>query len=443
MVVFCTPKTLPTNSFALFQRIMSANLPVSFRRWLVLLVFVGSSQWSAVTGYTPPVPPKFSPATGLANQLYHWRGTQQIRYQASGPEDGMPVVLVHGLFVNSDHWRKTLQWLGQEGYRAYALDLWGCGYSSKPPRENPDAQAVNGEESPGRFGKHLPEVLPNVQLGTADGTKLRTVDVELRHPLRSPYNFYTWSELITDFCRDIVQDGGDASNSDDAAVTLVCNSIGTMSSLQALLDTPDMYRGVFVISPNFRELHSAEIPMAQVFMPFLRIVQRTLREKGHGLFNALAKPDTVKEILKQPYRVQEAVDDVLVKVLLDPLLTEGASDVVFDTLSYSAGPLPEQQLGMFPSRKPVWVCYGKDDPWTPPKRVEALKRFEAVEKVVGFDGVGHCPHDEAPHQVHPILSAFLKRLRNENNQVNNVKIPFFMQQLQQQQQPWFNVTRVS
>ena len=34
----------------------------------------------------------------------------------------------------------------------------------------------------------------------------------------------------------------------------------------------------------------------------------------------------------------------LVDVLLTPLLTEGASDVVFDTLSYSAGPLPEQLL---------------------------------------------------------------------------------------------------
>ena len=30
-------------------------------------------------------------------------------------------------------------------------------------------------------------------------------------------------------------------------------------------------------------------------------------------------------------------------MLLTPLLTEGAADVVFDTLSYSAGPLPEQQ----------------------------------------------------------------------------------------------------
>ena len=44
-------------------------------------------------------------------------------------------------------------------------------------------------------------------------------------------------------------------------------------------------------------------------------------------------------------------------MLLDPLLTEGADEVVFDTLSYSAGPLPEQQLSSsdFPRDCPVWV----------------------------------------------------------------------------------------
>jgi hypothetical protein len=41
------------------------------------------------------------------------------------------------------------------------------------------------------------------------------------------------------------------------------------------------------------------------------------------------------DILKVPYAVKTAVDAVLVKVLLDPLLTPGASQVVFDTLSYS------------------------------------------------------------------------------------------------------------
>jgi len=356
---------------------------------------------TVVSGYTP-VPPKISPATGLANNLYNWKQDQQIRYQVDGPTNGKPVVLVHGLFVNSDHWRKTLKDLAGQGYRAYALDLWGCGYSSKPPAMSAVAQAVNGEvhrfeQQPSstttsltgdkiQDGIVLDAILQQVELGSACGTKTRLTDIELRHPCKSPYNFYTWSDLITDFTQQVIQP---ATPLQDKSVAIVCNSIGTISSLQAVLDTPDLYKGVFVIAPNFRELHSAEVAYPKLFMPLIRQVQALLRNRGQPLFDALAKPDTVKQILMEPYKVQTAVDDTLVQVLLDPLLTPGASDVVFDTLSYSAGPLPEYQLSVFPKDKPVWVCYGKQDPWTPAGRVEALKKVSSVVQVVeGFDGVG-------------------------------------------------------
>lgn len=344
-------------------------------------------------------PPKISPATSLPNLFYDWKGDQKIRYQVTGPEDGEPVVLVHGLFVNSDHWRKTLKGLAENGYRAYALDLWGCGYSSKPPRDSAEAQNVNGEN--GRF-ENDGSVLKSAELGTANGKDTRVVDVELCHPLGSPYNFYTWSDLIRDFSQQIVQG--------DKKVSLVSNSIGTISSLQAVIDQPDLFRGVFVVAPNFRELHSAEVAFPGLAMPVIRQVQKLLRSKGQGLFDALAKPDTVKQILKEPYAVVDEVDDTLVDVLLTPLLTEGASQVVFDTLSYSAGPLPEIQLSNFPKDKPVWVCYGEDDPWTPAGRVEALIGKPTVEKVVGWPGVGHCPHDEAPQLVEPLLLEYLERV---------------------------------
>lgn len=89
-----------------------------------------------------------------------------MRYQVSGPEDADHILLlVHGLFVNSDHWRKTLTGLqslsdelnsndensgkANKTYRIYALDLLGSGWSSKPFRDDPNAQKVNGEN--GRF----------------------------------------------------------------------------------------------------------------------------------------------------------------------------------------------------------------------------------------------------------------------------------------------------
>lgn len=394
--------------------------------------------------------PSHSPATSLENQIYNWRG-YNIRYQVSGPEDAdHTLLLVHGLFVNSDHWRRMLTGLNDSDqdddsdgdgktYRVYALDLLGSGWSDKPSRDDPKAQLANGEN--GRFadcdsvcyrdqpqnasaGRRLqkrrsPPSLENAPLGTAAGGNRLATELELRHPLGSPYNFFTWAEQIADFAHDVVRaDAAAGSAAAAGKVTLVANSIGTMSALQSILDEPDLFNGCFVINPNFRELHSAEVPFTQLTMPLVRRVQSLLREKGHGLFKSLATPSTVTEILKEPYSVTEAIDEELVSVLLDPLLTKGADEVVFDTLSYSAGPLPEQQLSSadFPKDTPVWVLYGMDDPWTPPKRVQNLSKVgygsgeSVVEKVVGLEGAGHCPHDEVPERVNELLLEFLDRL---------------------------------
>lgn len=382
--------------------------------------------------------PPISPATNLPNNIYKWRG-YNIRYQVSGPANAKhTLLLVHGLFVNSDHWRKLLLWGADStkntNCRVYALDLLGCGWSSKPNRDDDMAKLVNGEN--GRFNsgdttcyynsskrKSMP-ILSNIPLGTAAGGNRLASSLELRHPLGSLYNFYTWAEQLMDFTRDIIHSSSSSSSwsSDNRKVTLVANSIGTMSSLQAIIDESSLYNGCFIVNPNFRELHSAEIPLSTITMPLIRQIQQLLRTNGQSLFDTLATPTTVKQILKEPYSNHDAIDDELITVLLDPLLTKGASDVVFDTLSYSAGPLPEQQLSSinFPRNCPVWVVYGKDDPWTPTRRVENLARVcvspdgeygsSPVERIVGLNGAGHCPHDECPDEVNGLLMDFLDRL---------------------------------
>ena len=348
---------------------------------------------SAPTALTmPPVSP-----TGVANKLWSWRGFN-IRYQEVGTSenpDGPVCILVHGLFVNADHWRRNLPALAEAGCRAYAVDLLGYGYSDKPFPTSDAAVAVSGEN-----GRALGA--PEVELGTASGGR-RRANVDEAHPLGSVYNFYTWAEQLNDFAAEVA--------GADAGVTLIANSIGSISALQAAIDQPERISGVAIVNPNFRELHVAEQPalLRPIVMPAVRAVQSALRENGQPLFDALAKPGTVKQILREPYADADQVTDELVDVLLTPLLGDGAADVVFDTLSYSAGPLPEQQLQDPRLTAPVSVVWGEDDPWTPRERVLALDRFERVERVVPLAGVGHCPHDEAPQLVNPILVDFVKR----------------------------------
>ena len=76
--------------------------------------------------------------------------------------------------------------------------------------------------------------------------------VPLAHPVDgSVYNFYTWAEQLADFTKEVI--GADRA-------TLVANSIGSISALQAAVDEPELFDGVFVVNPNFRELHVAESP---------------------------------------------------------------------------------------------------------------------------------------------------------------------------------------
>eukprot|EP00978_Attheya_sp_CCMP212_P021083 scaffold61205_cov53-Attheya_sp.AAC.1 len=90
-------------------------------------------------------------------------------------------------------------------------------------------------------------------------------------------------------------------------------------------------------------------------------------------------------------------------------------------MQYSAGPLPEQQLRRLarcssPRKHPfgcVFTIMANPIHGTSGPRVEALKSLMPVEIVKGFSGVGHCPHDEAPALVHPLLKLleFLNRVQ--------------------------------
>ena len=134
--------------------------------------FLVGALLAATTALAPPhaAAPARSPQ-GLENRYWAWRG-QTIRYQVMEPEHptGQTALLVHGLFVNADHWRKTLRALGDAGVTAYAVDLLGSGWSSKPHPTS--SEAPNGEA--GRAELEGSDFFEGVELGSANG-KLREV----------------------------------------------------------------------------------------------------------------------------------------------------------------------------------------------------------------------------------------------------------------------------
>lgn len=97
----------------------------------------------------------------------------------------------------------------------------------------------------------------------------------------------------------------------------------------------------------------------------------------------------------------------MVEKILLPGLQPGAVDVFLTFICYSEGPLPEELIPKMEC--PVLVVWGDKDPWEPIELGRAYGNFENVEDFVVLPNVGHCPQDEAPHLVNPLVEAFVAR----------------------------------
>ncbi|GMP92119.1 hypothetical protein CsSME_00042480 [Camellia sinensis var. sinensis] len=112
-------------------------------------------------------------------------------------------------------------------------------------------------------------------------------------------------------------------------------------------------------------------------------------------------------ILLECYHDTSQVTDELVEAILLPGLEPGAADVFLEFICYSGGPLPEELLPQV--KCPVLIAWGDKDPWEPIELGRAYDKFDSVEDFIVLPNVGHCPQDEAPHLVNPIVESFVAR----------------------------------
>ncbi|KAM2244234.1 hypothetical protein ACFXTI_005320 [Malus domestica] len=315
--------------------------------------------FSSLNGQTGETRPPSVEATTSVNNVYdvqvqssiwNWRG-YAIRYQHAG-NSGPALVLIHGFGANSDHWRKNLPVLSKS-HRVYSIDLIGYGYSDKP--------------NPRQFGETL------------------------------FYTFETWAGQLNDFCTDVVK--GEAF--------FICNSIGGLVGLQAAVMEPQLCKGIMLLNISLRMLHITKQPWYG--RPLIKSFQNLLRNTAVGkyFFKTVATPQSVRNILSQCYHDTSQVTEELVQKILLPGLEPGAVDVFLEFICYSGGPLPEELLPQL--KCPVLIGWGDKDPWEPIELGREYGKFDSVEDFVVLPNVGHCPQDEAPDLVNPLIESFVAR----------------------------------
>jgi pimeloyl-ACP methyl ester carboxylesterase len=280
-----------------------------------------------------------------STQFWQWRGFS-ISYQMAGTQ-GDVVLLIHGLGASTRHWRKNILELSQR-YRVYAIDLIGFGESAKPK----PGEAI-------------------------------------------AYQFETWGEQINDFCRDVIGE----------SVFLVGNSIGCLVALQAAVFNPQQVKAIALLDCALRLQHERKLTWYRKLT--FPLVQKILTYPpiGRFFFAKLAQPQVIRQALLKAYGRKEAVTDELVEILLKPARDPGAADVFLSFITNSKGPLPEDLLPQV--QCPVLLMWGTVDPWEPFTQGKKLAAFPAIERFIPLEGIGHCPQDEAPDLVNPILLEWL------------------------------------
>jgi pimeloyl-ACP methyl ester carboxylesterase len=286
--------------------------------------------------------------TPFEKLTWNWQG-YKIQYTVMGK--GCPLVLVHGFGASIGHWRKNIPVLAAGGYRVFAIDLLGFGGSDKPPLN---------------------------------------------------YTLELWQELLKDFWAAHIQE----------PAVFVGNSIGALLSLMVMANHPETAAGGVLISCAgglSHRPHELNPPLRMAMAAFNRLVRSKIT--GQVIFNRVRQKQQIRRTLLQVYRNREAVTDELVDLLYTPACEPGAQQVFASILSADPGPTPSELLPEV--KAPLLVIWGADDPWTP---ISGAKIFQQASEngkqiqITPIPNAGHCPHDEVPDIVNPLILKWLAEL---------------------------------
>ncbi len=289
-------------------------------------------------------------------QFWNWKN-YQIAWQVeeTSNDSGIAIVLIHGFGACKEHWRfnqKTISSIAP----CYALDLIGFGDSSKPNSQ---------------------------------------ISYEKKTYQNFNYCFDNWSQLVYDFCNEIVK----------KPVLLIGNSIGGVIALNTSKKLSQKALGVILIDCAQRTMDDKRLTEQSLLMRFLRPVIKTFvrqRLLSSNIFNIAAKPKFIAKILKVAYPSRNNVDEELINTLFKPTQSKGAPEAFRGFINLFDDYLAPNLLKEMNTS--VHLIWGEKDPWEPVKEAQKwFKTFECIKSLDVISDAGHCPHDEMPEKVNPIL----------------------------------------
>ena len=294
-------------------------------------------------------------------QLWNWKN-YQIAWQVEESDNNseIAIVLIHGFGACKDHWRFNQKNISSIA-PCYALDLVGFGESSQPK-----SQLLYERKSPESFR----------------------------------YCFDNWSQQVFDFCNQIVK----------KPVLLIGNSIGGVIALNTSKKLSHKCLGVILIDCAQRTMDDKRLAEQSLLMRFLRPVVKTLvrqRVLSSNIFKNAANPTFIEKILKIAYPSGNNVDKELINILFKPTQGKGASEAFRGFINLFDDYLAPELFNQLNIQ--VHLIWGEKDPWEPIDEAKKwYKNFECIKSLDIIPNAGHCPHDEMPEKVNPIIKKIIQ-----------------------------------
>tara|TARA_B100000700_G_C14251609_1_gene492786 strand:- start:5 stop:487 length:483 start_codon:yes stop_codon:yes gene_type:complete len=120
------------------------------------------------------------------------------------------------------------------------------------------------------------------------------------------------------------------------------------------------------------------------------------------IFKTAANPVFIEQILKIAYPSKNNLNQSLIGLLYKATQRKGASEAFRGFINLFNDYLATDIMKNM--NIPVDLIWGEIDPWEPLKEAkEWYSNINCIRSLKVIEGSGHCPHDEKPDLVNPII----------------------------------------
>lgn len=204
------------------------------------------------------------------------------------------------------------------------------------------------------------------------------------------YSGQLWQNQLADFITQVI----------GHKTVVAGNSLGGYASLCVAAHCPEWVQGAILLNSAGPFGDHVGPTMTN---PLQTLIKNVMLQPlpSYLLFQFVRRRRNIRKTLEKVYVDQTAVTDRLVEEIYRPSCDPGAPQVFASVFKSPQGETVDQLLSQL--TVPLMTIWGEGDPWMNTRERSVKYRQYYPQVTEHFLSAGHCPHDEAPQDVNPLM----------------------------------------